>query len=125
MCLMEIVIGRSRGSTGMPPPQQDPIPSFLHTFSPKSARVRGRCPPSGSASPPMGQFCKLWFRFNIFFPFFCTWNPQVECNPTNKTMWPNINDRSLYLKLKFPNKTCPVNGNSLMYFNMKLKKIAH
>ena len=42
---------------GVPPacaPQQDPILSFSHTFLLKSIRIRGSCPPNGSA-PPMGN----------------------------------------------------------------------
>ena len=30
-----------------PPPQQDPFLLFLHTFLPKSVRVRGQRPPMG------------------------------------------------------------------------------
>ena len=53
-------IGRSRGVllVHAPPPQQDPILSFLHTFLPKSTHVGGWHPPKGSA-PPNG---KSWIR---------------------------------------------------------------
>ena len=47
------LIGRSRGCRRHAPPQQDPILSFSHPFSRKSARVGGRRPPmrnSGSTT---------------------------------------------------------------------------
>ena len=44
-------IGRSRGCPQHVPPKQDPIPSFLHMFSPKSLHVRGQHPPNGSVPP--------------------------------------------------------------------------
>ena len=34
------------------PPSTGPKSFVLHTFSPKSAHVRGRCPPNGQRSPP-------------------------------------------------------------------------
>ena len=34
---------------------RDPILSVLHTFSPKSTRVRGPCPLLMGAHPPMGN----------------------------------------------------------------------
>ena len=40
------------GTTGTPPPpQQDPILSFSHTFSPKSTRIRGQCTPQWLGAP--------------------------------------------------------------------------
>ena len=44
---LNITIGGSRGGHCQcaPPPQQDPILSFSHTFLPKSAKVGGWCPP--------------------------------------------------------------------------------
>ena len=39
----------------MHPPQQDPFLLFLHTFLPKSVRVRGRRPPMGRRPPPTGN----------------------------------------------------------------------
>ena len=33
-------------------PPWDPILLFLHTFSPKSAHIRGPCPPTGARPPP-------------------------------------------------------------------------
>ena len=37
------------------PPQQDPILSFSHMFSPKSTHVRGRHPPMARCPPPKGN----------------------------------------------------------------------
>ena len=38
-----------------PPPQQDPILSFLHMFLPKSTHVGGRHPPQQLGAPPNGK----------------------------------------------------------------------
>ena len=38
-----------------PPPPQDPIPLFSHTFLLKSAHVGGPRPPNGSTPPPTGN----------------------------------------------------------------------
>ena len=46
-----IIIGGSRGCAQHMPPLWDPILSFLHTFSPKSAHIRGPCPPNGCMPP--------------------------------------------------------------------------
>ena len=56
-------IGRSRGGCCRcaPPPQQDPILSFLHMFLPKRAHFGGHCPPNGSAPPPPPNG-KSWIR---------------------------------------------------------------
>ena len=43
--ILVIILG---GSNRASPPKWDPILSFSHTFSPKSARVGGRCPPTGN-----------------------------------------------------------------------------
>ena len=45
------IIGRSRGCAGCTAPLWDPILSFSHTFSPKSAHVGGPCPPNGCMPP--------------------------------------------------------------------------
>ena len=37
------------------PPQQDPILSFLHMFSPKSVRVGGRRPPQRVGASPQRE----------------------------------------------------------------------
>ena len=46
-------------------PLWDPILSFLHTFSPKSAHIGGPCPPNG-CMPPYGKswihHCKLFVK---------------------------------------------------------------
>ena len=52
-----VSIGGSRGGGvpgARPPPLWDPILSFSHTFSPKSAHVGGPCPPppTGARPPP-------------------------------------------------------------------------
>ena len=43
------------GMPGTCHPLWDPILSFSHTFSPKSACVGGPCPPNGCTPPPMGN----------------------------------------------------------------------
>ena len=48
-------IGGSRGRAQHMPPLWDPILSFLHTFSPKSAHVGGPCPPTNGCTPPTGN----------------------------------------------------------------------
>ena len=50
---VESSIGRSRGVCQHTPPLQDPILSFLHTFSLKSAHVGGQNPPKMGPCPPM------------------------------------------------------------------------
>ena len=40
-------------------PLWDPILSFLHTFSPKSAYIGGPCPSQMGAHPP---YVKSWIR---------------------------------------------------------------
>ena len=47
-------IGGSGGACPAHTPLWDPILSFLHTFSPKSAHIRGPCPPNG-CMPPTGN----------------------------------------------------------------------
>ena len=50
---MDINIGGSRGACpAQAPPPWDPILSFSHTFSPKSAHVRGPRPTLTGARPP-------------------------------------------------------------------------
>ena len=51
MCLTLVDLG---GVPGACPPW-DPILSFSHTFSPKSAHVGGPHPPLMGAHPPMGN----------------------------------------------------------------------
>ena len=54
---MGSIIGGSGGG-GMPGarlPLWDPILSFLHTFSLKSASVGGPCPPNGCTPHPAGN----------------------------------------------------------------------
>ena len=46
-------IGGSRGGRAGARPLQDPILSFLHTFSLKSAHVGGQNPPKMSPRPPL------------------------------------------------------------------------
>ena len=60
------VIGGSRG--GLPHPLWDPILSFLHTFSPKSAHVGGPCPPQWVHAPPMGNPGSATVSASISFP---------------------------------------------------------
>ena len=48
-------IGRSRGGMPGARPLWDPILSFLHTFLPKSAHVRGPRPPLWVHAPPTGN----------------------------------------------------------------------
>ena len=48
----DLYIGGSRGGVPGARPLWDPILSFLHTFTPKSAHVRGPCPPNGCMPPP-------------------------------------------------------------------------
>ena len=44
------------GTGGAPPPSpKDPILSFSHTFLPKSAHVRGWCPPMARRPPQTGN----------------------------------------------------------------------
>ena len=50
-----ITIGGSRGACPVHAPLWDPILSFLHTFSPKSAHVGGPPPPNGCTLPPTGN----------------------------------------------------------------------
>ena len=44
-------LGGVPGQAYPPPPPQNPILSFLHTFSAKSTCIGGPCPPNGSMSP--------------------------------------------------------------------------
>ena len=39
--------------------QQDPFLSFSHTFSPKSVRVGGWCPPPNGSAPPQQEILDL------------------------------------------------------------------
>ena len=55
---VSVIIGRSRGRCQHASPQQDPILSFLHTFSLKSTHVGGQHPPM-AWRPPNG---KSWIR---------------------------------------------------------------
>ena len=52
------IIGGSRGRSGGRPP--DPILSFSHTFSPKSARVGNRRSLNGVRAPKGKSWIRLW-----------------------------------------------------------------
>ena len=64
---------RIQGAPPTRPPQQDPILSFshpfLHTFSPKSACIGGRRPPTGNPGSATGSQCSInqckWLPFNF------------------------------------------------------------
>ena len=60
------IIGRSRGACPAHAPLWDPILLFLHTFSVKSAHVRGPHPPVTGPHPPYG---KSWIRHWIWYLF--------------------------------------------------------
>ena len=55
-------------------PLWDPILSFSHTFSPKSAQVRGPCPPNGCMSPP-------WEILDL--PLYYVCNEKLDISPRN------------------------------------------
>ena len=57
------------GMPGTHHPLWDPILSFLHTFSPKSAHVRGPCPPNGCMPPLMGNpgSATAWYHIGTTF----------------------------------------------------------
>ena len=50
-----VTLAELGGVPGARHPLWDPILSFSHTFSLKSACVRGPCPPNGSTAPPTGN----------------------------------------------------------------------
>ena len=58
-----------------PPPERDPILSFLHTFSPKSARIGGRRPPlPWLGAPPQREILDLplhQVHYQQLFYFYC------------------------------------------------------
>ena len=74
-CIMAIpVIGGSGGGVFGTHPQWDPILLFSHTFSPKSAHVRGPCPPPMGACPPYGKswicHCQCQFHPKLGLRFY-------------------------------------------------------
>ena len=55
---METKLHRALADLGGVPvhvPLRDPILSFSHTFSQKSTRVQGSCPPPNGSTPPTGN----------------------------------------------------------------------
>ena len=72
MCsLVRAMGGSGGGAAGVlhppPHPQRDPVISFLHMFSPKSARVGGRRPsPSNGSAPPQPEILDLPLTGNSF-----------------------------------------------------------
>ena len=65
-----INIGRSRGACPAHASLWDPILSFSHTFSPKSAHIGGACPPLWEILDlPLINICKIIFFSSTQFAY--------------------------------------------------------
>ena len=68
------------GATGAPPPQQDQILSFSHTFLPKSAHVGGRRPLPPAGNPGSATEVYLCLRTLITIYVSSVLNSYIYCN---------------------------------------------
>ena len=65
------------GVAGAPPPQQDPILSFSHMFSPKSTHVGGRRPPPPQREildPPLNSVQIMKSTKDVIYVMTCLVN---------------------------------------------------
>ena len=73
-------------------PLQDPILSFLHTFSPKSACVRGSRPLKDPHHPPtgnLGSATVFWCEKNHVRNLIYIWTYKMGCSFIGK-VWQNV-----------------------------------
>ena len=73
-------LGGGGGMPGARHPLWDPILSFLHTFSPKSAHIGGPCPPPNGCTPPQQEIMDPPLRYIVLLSLSSSYVDLMDCS---------------------------------------------